>query len=232
MKIISDKLKEKISDWALEYVPGPIYRIPSRIVGFFRAIKWSFQKLVRLSHASDCDLWNLSDHLVDIILPKLKAFKEMPRLGFPGIFSDFDKEHAGPWANKEEYDKDVANGDIVGGGEEAWEKVIDEMIFAFEYIKADNHTKYYKKFVEKYGCDWFEKKPENRIVKLWYTNPETGCAMMIGEDGKKPDAPWILNENSFFSKPFYYNSSLHMEASSRAQKGFELFGKHFMGLWD
>lgn len=235
MKIVSDKAKEKLGDWALDYVPGPIYRIPTRIMDAYRETKWFLQRVFRSHHASDCDLWNLNNHLVEIILPKLKAFKEMPRVSYPADFCEYDDEHPGPWANREEYDKEIEAGTLVGGGPEAWEATLDEMIFAFEYFLADEDEKHYKKFVEKYGYDWHEKKPENKVIHRWYKNPETGSSMMIGQDDDEPDVPWVKEEGGLaklFNRPFYYDSKLHMEAAQRAQNGFKLFGKHIMALWD
>lgn len=234
MRLMSERLQEKLEDWALDYVPGPIYRIPSKIMDTYREVKWFFQRLQRPHHSSDRDLWNLNNHLADIILPKLKAFKRMPRMGYPADFCEYDDEHPGPWASKEEYDKEIEKGTLVGGGPEAWEAALDEMIFAFELFKADESEKHYKKFVKKYGYDWHAKTPENKIVNIWYRNPETGRSMMTSEDDP-PGPPWVKDDeifNGIFRKPFYYNSKLHMEAWTRARKGFELFGKYFGALWD
>lgn len=157
-------------------------------------------------------------------------------MGYPIDFTEYDPEHAGPWANKEEYDKEIESGTLVGGGPEAWEAVLDEMIFAFELFKADEDEKHYKQFVKKYGYDWEAKTPENKIVSTWYRNPETGQSMMIGEEADPPGPPWVKDNDrglgAVLGKPFYYNYKLHTEAWARAQKGFELFGKYFGALWD
>jgi len=97
-------------------------RIKYQIKNFFLHIKWSLQKMFRKYHCSDLNLWNLDIHLAKIILPKLIAFRSMPRLGYPASLQD----------------------------ENEWEKILDEMIFAFKYTLADAEIKR-KEFEKKYG---------------------------------------------------------------------------------
>jgi hypothetical protein len=45
-----------------------------------REIKWFFQRLFR--GYSQCDLWNLPQHLAKILLPRIKAFRRMRRMSY------------------------------------------------------------------------------------------------------------------------------------------------------
>jgi hypothetical protein len=211
--------------------------LKDKIVGRFeRALsdkyfdaKWFVQKAYRKNHASDCDVWNLYHHLAEVITPKLIAFRNSEIHGHPCAFSnpedipgyeDFsDKEKAG----------------YVGGGHEAWIKVIDEMIYAFE------HTLYYdsdytkkgielkKIFLKKYGYAdpalTTEKKHE--LHSFVYRSKETDNLMTSNnpnEDKEKWD--YKGEDVSFF------DYKLEQEMSERVAKGFELFGKYFRSLWD
>jgi len=97
-------------------------KIKYQIRNFFLRIKWSLQKIFRRGHCSDRNLWNLDIYLAKIILPKLIAFKSMPRVGYPALLRD----------------------------ENEWEKILDEMIFAFKYVLADAEIKR-KEFEKEYG---------------------------------------------------------------------------------
>lgn len=216
----------------MDRVPGPIYRIPIKIADAFRAVKYKLQRIFRKSHASDPDLYNLNDRLAEIILPKLKAFRDIPPHGYPMAFSEY--EEPGPWPSHEEYEKAKAEGKVVGGGMEAWLAAIEEMIFGFEYILVDKGPKYERRFFDKYGYDWHAEIPENLCQERTYENPETGDVMVIVEKDAEPPAPWVRKKGGLLglNEPFYYNAELHTEATERAKKGLELFGKYLLSLWD
>ena len=73
----------------------------------------------RLRHGfDDSDLWDLDTHLSDLILPRLRRFREMNRMGVPGRFCNPDNEHV----------------DDLIVAEEKWNKELDKMIAAFELI--------------------------------------------------------------------------------------------------
>jgi hypothetical protein len=71
------------------------------------------------------DCWNLDYTLALIIAPALKKLKEIQH-GFPTEFSEPD------------IGSDGENYGGNGGGVEAWNAVLDKMIFAFEQISSDN----------------------------------------------------------------------------------------------
>ncbi len=213
-------------------------------------VKYGFQKLFSPCNCSSRDLWSLDHHLAKIIYPKIKAYKEYERHGYPNYFSEYDEN---AWGSKEKYEKEIADGNIAGGGPDAWEKTLDEIIFAFEYFlfgrdpfpengpKANN-------FFKKYGYkNPFAKIPENKNIDYTYKmTPD-----YLAKENEKSMAkkfgglsPYVLSgepdlhikepENYILikSREHYYDCKYHMEIEKRGMKGFELFGKFFTSLWD
>jgi hypothetical protein len=145
-------------------------RITYRDQNFFCGIKYTFQKLLRPYHASDIDLWNLDGHMAKVLCPKLIAYKKMKRHGYPRAFIEYFKNE---WESKDEYDNAIREDKIKGGGPEAWEKVLDEIIFAFEwhlYCKDTLGTdKHGIKFFEKYGYkNPYAKTDKNKSVSYFW----------------------------------------------------------------
>ncbi len=194
-------LKEKIDDWAYKYIPGIIYRLPFRIKDFFYYLVHLRQRVFRFNYTSNRDLWNLYSHLGNIILPKLKAFIDIKHESYPSIYSDYD-EYSG-FESKEQYDKSIESGEMLGGGLKAWQADLQTMLFAFEYIKYnDLYNKKTKAFYKRWNLeDPHEEKEENKT-------------------------------KSFMGTDFYHNTKLAIKYQERATKGFELFGKRFQDLWD
>jgi len=226
------------------------YRIKYRIENFFYGIKYSFQKLFRPYHASDLELWNLDGLMAKMLYPKILAYKKMNRHGYPGDFSEY---HKNEWKSKDEYDNAVKEGKIKGGGPEAWEKVLDEIIFAFEWhlhckdsIGTDKRA---IKFFEKYGYkNPYAETEENKSVSYIYHMSEK----YINEQNEKsPDlkeygglAPECLSDEcdlhikepdkySFVRERIYYMDTRYIvEIEKRALEGFRLFGEYFSSFWD
>lgn len=196
---------EKLDDWALDHIPAFIYRIPTKIRNIISEIRWFFQRVFRKNHTSDNQIWDLAYTLIDYIRPKLQAFIDTEKMGYPAIFSEYNENE---WRSKEEYDKAIKEGKHLGGGPEAWDKVLKEMMFAFDFYHWDGEIKE-TDFLKKYNLeDPYEKKPENKVEM----------------DDNWPD--FLRDED------YYHNLELHREYHRRAEKGLELFGKFFMNLWD
>lgn len=195
-----------------------------RIKDFFRKIKWFLQKIFRSHHSSDCDLWNLYSHLAPTILKKLKAFRDQKFNGYPSYFSEYRENE---WSDKKEYEKAKEEGKIDGGGMDAWLEVLDEMIFAFEYIV--DYDSYYnrERFLKKYNLrDPHEKISENKKVSYIYRH---------GDNLVSSDNPPEKENRGYTYKGeavTYYNIDLEIQYGERAQKGLDLFSKFFMNLWD
>jgi hypothetical protein len=226
------------------------YHIKYRIENFFYGIKYNFQKLIRSYHASDLDLWNLDGCMAKVLYPKIIAFKKMKRHGYPSDFSEYYKNE---WKSKEEYDNAVREGKIKGGGPEAWEKVLDEIIFAFEWhlyckdsIGTDKHA---INFFEKYGYkNPYAETEENKSVSYIYRMSEKYINKQIEElPGLKEFgglSPECLSgecdlhikepENySFIRESIHYSDTRYIvEIGKRALEGFRLFGEYFTNFWD
>lgn len=202
-----NEIKEKIDDWAVDYVPGPIYRIPFFISKRIDDVRHLLQKLFFKNHTSYREIWNLYSYMAPYIYRKLNAFYEADRVSYPIAFSEYDDKS---FPSKEEYDKEVADGSIVGGGSEGWNNALREMLFAFDfYANADSgNKKKEKKFYERWNLENpFEEKEENKYI--------SSIVFLNDKDGV-----------------FYHNFELEQEYYKRAQKGAELFGKYFTSLWD
>jgi hypothetical protein len=76
-----------------------------------RSIKFKFQTLTR--GYSDSDLWNLNNHLSKLIYPRLLAYKNMKRMGYPCNTTS-----------------------------EEWEKKLDKMLYTFYMINMEDNTEY------------------------------------------------------------------------------------------
>ena len=194
----------------------------------YRLVKYFLQKLFRPYHASDCDIWNLHNHLTPIILSKLIAFRNSSLSGYPSYFSLYAGNE---WKSKEEYDEAIAKGKILGGGFDAWLKTLDEMIFAFEFIAYyEASDKKRDKMLDKYELKYpHERIPENREVSYIYKSGPSKNVMMSDlppDDSDNADREYLGESIS------YYNFDLESEYYKRANKGLELFAKHFMSLWD
>ena len=73
-----------------------------------RQLLWTKQREER--GFDDTELWDLFHHLAEYIAPRLKAFRDNEKFGYPGSLSS---------------------------GEE-WKEILSKMIFAFETIIEDN----------------------------------------------------------------------------------------------
>lgn len=198
---------EKLDDWALDNIPSPIYRIPFRIGEFFDTLHHYWQKIFFKSHTSYREIWNLHSYMAPYIYRKLKAFYEADRVSYPMAFSEYDE---GSFPSKDEYEKALKEGTIVGGGFEGWNTALREMLFAFDfYANADSG----------------DKKQEKRFYKRWnLENP-----FEEKEENKHVSSIDFLSDRD---RVFYHNFELEQSYYERAQKGAELFGKYFISLWD
>ena len=221
--------KEKLDDWIFDHIPGPIYRIPTRIKDFFHNVEYAFQLVFRKNHIPDRQIWNLYPYMAEYLYPRIKAFKESKRMGYPADFSEYNENE---WENKENYDLAIEYGKMIGGGEKAWEEVLDKILFAFEYLKAEEDEKFQKKvFAIKYG-DIHEEIKSNLCEHTWYKNKSNDTSMLVDKNDPINLDEWEKEEHDLFSNSFYYNIKLHTEFSKKAEEGFKLFGKYFMSFWD
>ena len=128
-----------------------LLKIVTEFLDVIRQVHWFLQKVFRKSHVSDLELWSLDFTLAKVILPKLKAYKDMDRHGYPGQFIDTFKEGLKFGYSNEELQEALDKGKIIIGGFDLWNEYLDEMIFAFDYIVSEE------------GCSKIEKS----FYKRW-----------------------------------------------------------------
>ena len=239
---------DDIFDWeeskwdAIKYFP---IRTWQKIKDFYYQRKYSIQRL--FFGFGDVDIFEFYSTMSHIILPRLIDFKKHHH-GYPGIFSDYSENE---WQNKEDYDKRIADGSILGGGDEAWVTILDKMIFAFTYIIAEDGSptnrfekKLVKEYHEKYGDVWEEK--DSNIKKHSYhlfvnEDPDIKdddiASAHIPEDNF--DGNTIAEEEAkgmtykgFKKRSFHHNDELAEELNKKCEEGLKLFGEYFRNLWD
>jgi len=218
---------ESVGDFFFKYF-GPFYSLfKHHIPGFIKEIKWCFQRLFRKHGCADIDFWGLDYHLAKIILPKLIAFRSQKLHGHPMDFSDWSEDD-NIGMTKEEYDEAKAKGDFIGGGHEKWLEIIDEMIFAFEYLLyTDSFDKKEKKFYEKYGYKNPYRETDDNLTWGYNYKTKNGDHCSSGDSNLEEKGYIMIGKHKS-----YHDMELLREISVRAKKGFELFGKYFMNLWD
>jgi hypothetical protein len=226
-----DNENDELNDKKQSY--GLFHFIPWRIRDMYYSIKYMIQWIFRPNHLSDMELWNLDLTMAKWIYPRLKVFVKKKRNGYPGIFSEYNKNE---WKSKEEYEEAIKTGKHLGGGTEAWDEILQEMIFAFEwkiYYEDYNNEKQRDKFCKKWGIkNPHEKRLENKRINYVYKSLEPGFAGCTSDDPeldkKEPEKYLFLRRHVY-----YYDVKYDTEIiARRAQKGFELFGKYFSNLWD
>lgn len=220
---------EKVGDWLYEHFPNAYHIFKYRVPDFCREAKWALQRVIRKGHYSDSDLWSLDSALAKIILPKLIAFKNSNRAGYPSNFSEYDESFGG---TKEEYEN---NPNYVGGGGERWEEILDEMIYAFEYTLYSEHfnrqgdtSKKQIEFHNKYNLkDPYRKTEDNLSYSYTYKN-DKGHVVMSGDSDLENKKGYKLVEKY---DSYIDIQELHRQRE-RAVEGFKLFGQYFQNLWD
>lgn len=193
-----------------------------------RALKFERQQEKR--GFDDSILWELFSNLGEYIYPRLKAFRDMKKVGFPTYFSEWDKNQC----SKEEYDEMVKNGqrdaDVAAGRikpEDAWQKVLDKMVYTFEYVVYVEGGKSFEEqrpFWKHYFgfSPWDEDYKCNEYSRWSYRN-DRGHLTWTFSDPKREDAKHSLH---------YGNSEIMSYAYERSLEGLEFFTRFFYSLWD
>ena len=177
------RVNKKI-DWLLDHVPYG-WRVYDKWHDLRRWSISTYQK-IRYGHCDE-ECWNLDQTLAKIIHAKLVYFKKMKRVGYPArICSDYG------FTNEQE---DLCI--------QKWEEILDEMIFAFDYIVND----------EKYA-----PFPEELMRK--HANSEN-----LSEDLNREKTP---QERQIWDQ--YMKKCENLD--DRKKMGLELFSKYIEHLWD
>jgi hypothetical protein len=231
--LISSALDENSDGYLTPTLPLFLYNCYRRIRGWdpVYAMRMSLQRIFRSNHLADCDIWEAGYTIAKQSLKIVKAFKDYDRHGIPSIFSEY---HENEWKSKEEYDKAIADGKMLGGGQDAWEKVLDHIIMALEY-KANEGNK--AKLEEEWWIKYFGMNPYdesnrcNKYEKYEFRykddNKNIGCHMTFDSPPEDPERCEYIKKEIC-----YGNSELVRYAEELVQEGFELFGKYCTAMWD
>lgn len=186
------------------------------------------QKIFRANHISDNELWDLQYPLAKYNLKYIKAFRESERNGYPSCFSEYNENE---WKTKVEYDEKIADGSMIGGGEKAWEKVLDLIIMSLEFIVIDGNKKKETEWYLKYFgmCPYEENNECNRHTSYDYREIDAPKTIGSTHSSKMPDldkVEWATKSTSWL------NMELIFYAEDCVNYGLELFGKFFRSMWD
>jgi hypothetical protein len=158
------------------------------------------------------DTWSMDYTLALIVLPMLKQLKETKQ-GAPFVDMPDRPEHLQCYKEPEDYQTDKFHF-------EAWDWVMNEMIFAFQHKVDDD-------WEEQFHSD---EEPQYEIAELEFKGVGP-CQLRLfpDEHGEMEDYEmyeWVRGSKGRFDKEGYQNYQ------KRISNGFRLFGKYYEGLWD
>lgn len=182
------------------------WKIPGSIL---ENIRYSWQRIVK--GYCDKDLWNIDCWSMRVVPDMLQRFKDTKH-GSPGILGEDYVDEDGILCN------DTCH--------EAWDKILEEMIFLFREMNEETcqkknvfekeHKRIYDEFEKKYGS--FGEKLENSAEKTV---------------GKRIHFPEELPEYKGIEEKYYACEKELCEYREKCKdKAFELFAKWFYYLWD
>ena len=183
--------KDTTDDWA--------ERSPEWICNIFQWIYDKRKRTVKVK-IDDYDVWSMDSTLALIVLPMLKQLKKVKH-GAPCGMKGFDQTSNSAQLCFDFY----AEGDEAAweAGQEEWNKILDEMIWAFEQLQPE--------------CDW---EKQYRIVDGeidWTKHPE--------DEGKlATPMRWIIEPETDYEGM--------MKHQVRISEALKLFGYYFQSLWD
>ncbi|MDR2081282.1 MAG: hypothetical protein LBP54_05290 [Campylobacteraceae bacterium] len=110
------------------------------------------------------------------------------------------------------------------------------MLYAFEwkiYYEDYKNIKQRDNFCKKWGMkNPHEKRLENKKVDYVYKMIDPYFVECISDDSEM-DKKEPKRYQFLYRRIHYYNAKYDIHIiNKRAQKGFELFGKYFLNLWD
>jgi len=156
------------------------------------------------------DTWNMDHTLALIILPMLKQLKTTKH-GAPFVDMPDRPEHLQCYKEPEDYDTDKFHF-------QAWDWVLNEMIWAFQHEVDDD-----------WEDQFFDDTIEIKEIKTVGIGP-CQLRMFPDEFGEMEDYEayeWIRDENTSRFDREGYNAY-----QKRITNGFRLFGKYYQSLWD
>ena len=207
-----------------------MYNVYRKLIRFLKwyEIKMCLQRIFRPSHISDNMIWNAYHYMAKDILKMLYMFKKHERHGYPGYFAEY---HENEWKSKKEYDDKIESGEMEGGGFEAWERTLDHIIMAFEYIVYEGHHKKETEwFMKHFGMDpYLDNDERNMNVNYHYREIDAPKGIGSTMSSTPPD----LDKVTWAKKSVYYiNGELIRYAEHVVADGIYLYAKFFRSFWD
>ena len=164
-------------------------------------------------HIHDYDTWSMDHTLALIILPMLKQLKASKH-GAPFVDMPDRPDHLQCYKEPEDYNTDKFHF-------EAWDWVIDEMIWAFQHEVDDDWDSQF----------FYNEEPQYEIKEIEFKGVGPAQLRLFPDEGGKTEDyemyEMIRNdEGSRFDKEGY------TKYAKRIANGFRLFGKYYQSLWD
>lgn len=151
----------KYVDFICDHIPYG-WRVYDKCLGIRRWFISTYQK-IRFG-VNDEECWSLPDTFARYILPRLKHYKQMNRMGIPtDMFVKWHPDYSYPGTGNE---KDA---------KQRWDLIMDEMIWTFEYIiDPDKFLNFPEElsYINRYGnkehmLDWLVREKTEREKHLW-----------------------------------------------------------------
>ena len=157
------------------------------------------------------DTWNMAETLGEIILPMLKQLRASKH-GSPGGMKGFqeDSNHHWPQMTFDFYKEDDNKANDLG--HKQWEAIMDKMVWSFEQICMEDRDDQFH--TGKHDIIWTKVDVLGNEVDSTYTG-EIYYRMDKGP----------LNTHAF-------DKDAYTKYYEKIQEGLDLFGEHYMGLWD
>ena len=111
--------------------------LKNRIKAVIYSVKCLGQRIFQPNHISDMEMWSLDLTISEWVYPRLLNFISTKRIHYP-CFIDIPFYHDTNSDNSK-YDDLLNYTKTLGNGYEAWEKILQEMLFAFEWKIRYNH---------------------------------------------------------------------------------------------
>jgi len=158
------------------------------------------------------DTWNMDHTVALVVLPLLKQLKETKH-GAPFVDMPDRPDHLQCYKEPEDYETDKFH-------HQAWDWVMDEMIFAFE-TKCGALVDWEDEF--------FQNDGEISTIEFVGEGPAQ-LRLFPDEDGKMEDYEYYsMKKTDSKTKIDWDGRKAYQE---RITNGFRLFGKYYEGLWD
>lgn len=156
------------------------------------------------------DTWGMDCTLAHIILPMLKQLKETKH-GIPSSMKELQYDSNSVQYSFEFYKED--DDKSFKEAETSWNSLMDEMIWAFSQL-VDNNG------------EWESQFHSGETDFVWVPLDKQGNEIESEQDAE------LFRMDKGPKDTHVFDAEGYMKHLKRMQEGFELFGKHYMDLWD